>query len=409
MLFFAGRCGLVFGGAQRLRRAALRIPVTGFKRRPFITRISSLCGILIPLILRQSKYSPIRTVSIAAILGGYVIRADLKGAVPDCADVRTVGIPRALLWWRYGVMWQTFFEQLGRTVVLSGESDASSFERGDALSVDECCLASKLYMGHVEELVRGGACDALFIPSWANEGRFLGFCTKFQALPDIVNNTYYGRRDAPRVLSLLVEAQQTHTFEEDSFVDLGVRLGATKHEARSAYKKATVAQLRADEARRRKQRELVAKVKKMPQAQRPLTILVAAHPYVAHDPMVGKPVVDMLRDMGVCVLFSDACDADRAVKESFEFSPTLPWLVNREIVGSVANMRDEVDGVVVMSSFPCGPDSMTNDAMALRMKGVPMLTLTIDAQSGQAGLETRVESFVDILNYRRKGGYLHER
>ena len=329
-------------------------------------------------------------------------------AAPDFADVRTVGIPRALLWWRYGVMWQTFFEQLGRSVVLSGESDAETFHRGDVLSVDECCLASKLYMGHVEELVRGGACDAIFIPSWANEGRFRAFCTKFQALPDIVNNTYYGRSDAPRIMSLLVEAQQTHTFEKDSFIDLGVRLGATKHEAAAAYKKAVVAQLRADEARRREQREAFARVKKLPEAERPLTILVAAHPYVAHDPMVGASVVDMLRDMGAFVLFSDACDADRAVKESFEFSPTLPWLVNREIVGSVANARGEVDGVVVMSSFPCGPDSMTNDAMALRMKGVPMLTLTIDAQSGQAGLETRVESFVDILSYRRKGGYLHE-
>lgn len=337
-----------------------------------------------------------------------MIRADLKRPAADFADVRVVGIPRALLWWRYGVMWQTFFEALDRTVVLSGESDAETFQRGDALSVDECCLASKLYMGHVEQLVRDGACDAIFIPSWANEGRFLGFCTKFQALPDIVMNTYYGRADAPRIMSLLVEAQQTHTFEKDSFVGLGVRMGASSREARAAYKKAVVAQLHHDEARRRAQRDWLASVKKQPAESRSLLILVAAHPYVAHDPMVGKPVVDMLRDMGACVLFTDACNAEKAVKESFEFSPTLPWLVNREIVGAVANMRDEVDGVVVMSSFPCGPDSMANHAMDLRIDGVPMLTLTIDAQSGQAGLETRVESFVDILNYRRKGGYLHE-
>ena len=32
----------------------------------------------------------------------------------------------------------------------------------------------------------------------------------------------------------------------------------------------------------------------------------------------------------------------------------------------------------------------------------------IDAQSGTAGVETRVESFVDILRFQQKGGYTHE-
>lgn len=33
--------------------------------------------------------------------------------------------------------------------------------------------------------------------------------------------------------------------------------------------------------------------------------------------------------------------------------------------------------------------------------------LTVDAQGGTAGVETRVESFVDILSYQKKGGYLN--
>ena len=337
-----------------------------------------------------------------------MIRAEVDEVSADLADVRTVGIPRALLWWRYGVMWQAFFEELGRTVVLSEGSDANIFAAGDKLSVDECCLASKIYMGHVDALARGGKCDAIFIPSWANEGRFLSFCTKFQALPDVVANTYAGSDHEPRIISLLVEALYTHSFEKDAFLGLARRMGASKPEAKRAYKQAKSAQLHADMQRRREQRDRMAAVRALPEGERPLLILVAAHPYVAHDPMIGAPVIDMLRNFGCEVLFSDASDAERDVKTSFEFSSTLPWLVNREVVGSVVNLRDAVDGVVVMSSFPCGPDSMTNDAMALRLKGLPMLTLTVDAQSGQAGLETRVESFVDILNYRRKGGYLHD-
>ena len=55
-----------------------------------------------------------------------------------------------------------------------------------------------------------------------------------------------------------------------------------------------------------------------------------------------------------------------------------------------------------MSAFPCGPDSMTNDMLLRRVKDVPILTIILDNQSGSAGLETRLESFVDILNFRKE-------
>ena len=44
---------------------------------------------------------------------------------------------------------------------------------------------------------------------------------------------------------------------------------------------------------------------------------------------------------------------------------------------------------------------MTNDMMVRLVKDVPILTIILDNQSGSAGLETRLESFVDILHFRR--------
>ena len=41
----------------------------------------------------------------------------------DWADVQVVGIPRALLFYRFGVLWTTFFESIGRTVVVSEPTD----------------------------------------------------------------------------------------------------------------------------------------------------------------------------------------------------------------------------------------------------------------------------------------------
>lgn len=117
-------------------------------------------------------------------------------------------------------------------------------------------------------------------------------------------------------------------------------------------------------------------------------------------------MIDELRNMGAAVLLAHDFDHARALKESKRFSSTMPWIVNRELVGAMLCLHERIDGIVLISAFPCGPDSMTNDAIARHIEGKPLLTLTVDAQSGTAGLETRVESFVDILRYRRKGGYL---
>ena len=319
--------------------------------------------------------------------------------------MRRVGIPRALLYYRYGIAWRTFFEQLGRDVVLDEPSDRGTLEVGDRLSVDECCLASKLFLGHVSALIDAGV-DAVFVPSLMGYGRFDTFCTKFQALPDLAANAFAVAGKPVRIISLRIDELRGET-EEAAFKGLAARFGASRKEAARAYKAARTAQRSYDEAMAREQEKLVKSLGKLPAAERPLTILVAAHPYVSHDPFVGGVVEDALRDLGACVLFADETDRARALKRSYEFSHSIPWMVNRELIGSILMLHEHIDGIVLMSAYPCGPDSMADDAIERCIKGKPILTLTVDAQAGTAGVETRVESFVDILSYQKKGGYLN--
>ena len=322
----------------------------------------------------------------------------------DYADIHTVGIPQALLYYRYHVLWRTFFEGLGRIVIESKPSDRALLSQGEQLSIDECCLASKLYMGHVETLL--DACDALFVPSIDNLGLHKGFCTKFQALPDLVANTFASRN--PRIISCEIDKDDTGISAEEAYMSLATKFGCTKKKAKSIYQDALHAQKKHDEELAHKQATLLKDAEKMPSQERPLRILIAAHPYVIHDPYIGSPVTTMLEDLNVCTLYSDRFDRKKALEKSYDFSETMPWIVNREIIGTILRLYDHLDGIVLVSAFPCGPDSMTNDALIRCIKGKPILSLTIDSQSGTAGLETRLESFVDILRYQKRGGYLND-
>lgn len=316
-------------------------------------------------------------------------------------EYQVIGIPRALLYYRYGLMWQTFLEEIGRTVVVSCPTDRAILEEGDRLSVDECCLASKIYMGHVASLA--DCCDAVLVPRYSSFGKHRTFCTKFEALPDLVRNTFALQRpdESLNVISFQIDKNVVDGKERDAFIALGESFGVPAKESKAAYEKASRMQDSMDFHHARVVEDAIAEASG-------LKILVVAHPYVVHDEYVGEPIVAMLKDMDVTPLFADYVDKKKAFRKSKEFSDTLPWQTNRELVGAILELYSQIDGIVLISAFPCGPDSMADDAIMRYIKGKPILHITVDAQSGTAGLETRVESFVDILRYQRQGGYTHE-
>ena len=162
----------------------------------------------------------------------------------DWADVQVVGIPRALLFYRFGVLWTTFFESIGRTVVVSEPTDKAIADGGDRLSVDECCLASKVFIGHVESLA--GRCDAVFVPCYPTSDHRSGFCTKFQSATDMVRNTF--RDDKLRVISCEVQNARKAKDVRRAFCDMGARMGVAPKDARAAFKAAWDAQRAHDEA-----------------------------------------------------------------------------------------------------------------------------------------------------------------
>lgn len=192
-------------------------------------------------------------------------------------------------------------------------------ECGGSLSNDECCLASKIYLGHVESLI--GSCDGIFVPCIDNLGHFKSFCTKFQALPDMVANTF--AEQSPIIVSCQVNETIEHIGMRDAFLDLAAQFACTPCEAKHAWKQALHSQQQKEAADAAQQRQLLQNA-----PGNGITVLLAAHPYLAHDPYMGGALSDMLANRGVTLLYADCYDRKRALQSSFQFSDTLPWIVN---------------------------------------------------------------------------------
>ena len=82
------------------------------------------------------------------------------------------------------------------------------------------------------------------------------------------------------------------------------------------------------------------------------------------------------------------------------------WAYASSLLGAGLSFLETgaIDGLVAVIAFGCAPDSGLAPvlAQAARKAGVPMLTLTLDEHSGEAGLVTRLEAFVDMLERRRR-------
>lgn len=294
-----------------------------------------------------------------------------------------IGIPKALLFFRYGVLWSSFFEILGFEVVISEDTSPQIAANGSYHSVSECCLPVKLFMGHVEYLL--DKCDKIFVPRLEKLRYTEEFCVRFWGLPDIVQNTF----PQADVLSFNLQHEKQ---EMACFISLGMSLGVSRKEAKTAY-------LHAKSAQNAVNKSNIIKQSAALHSSAPKVLLIA-HPYLIHDNYIGTPIIQMVEKEGAIPLFSDFCDAAKAKKQAKKFSKDLYWILNQEAIGSISQLQPHIDGIILLTAFPCGTDSLVNELLLRRVHQIPMTHLVLDEQQGEAGLQTRIECFLDIIKER---------
>ena len=300
-----------------------------------------------------------------------------------------IGIPRALLYYRYHVLWNTFFQELGIETVISPHTNKTLMDAGSHYAIDENCLSSKLFFGHVSALE--GKCDAVFVPRIANYGKDGVMCSRFEGLYDMAVNTF--RDHDIDFVTCNVDIQQKCP-EEQAYIMLGVSLGASKSKAREAYQKSYQAWQAAQKAH-------IAEEEARLHDDR-IKILVVGHSYNLYDEYIGKPILKGIEQLDAVPICSDAVDLKQAQENSLNICKSVPWIMSRELLCSIAKYHNDVDGIILLTAFPCGPDSMINEMIIRRIKDRPILNLLLDSQDGNAGIETRLESFIDIIRFRKE-------
>lgn len=291
----------------------------------------------------------------------------------------TIGIPRMFFYYMYPDLWVTFFSELGMKPVVSRPSTVKTVEKASQISETEHCLPNKLFDAHLAELV--GKVDMVFVPRVLSTIKNHLSCPKFGPLPDAA------RADIARNTEVLsIDIDETRLPLSRSLLLLGKKLHIPKSKTFSAIKSAFSAM---DEAN--KKMFLPAKTKGR------LRFLILGHPYTIHDNFIAGPILNKLESMGADVELISF--ADGAPAKSY-----ILWSTANKIYHTINTLSSEdYDGVVQLTVFNCGCDSMMIDTyrQLMKDKNVPYMYLMVDEHLAQSGIDTRVEAFIDSLRWRQ--------
>ncbi|MGA2167586.1 MAG: acyl-CoA dehydratase activase-related protein, partial [Terracidiphilus sp.] len=295
-----------------------------------------------------------------------------------------IGIPRALTTHSLFPLYSTFFSVLGMEVVLSAVDP-----RGDLRSHSGFCLPAQIAHGAVLDLAKQGV-RLVFLPQVArmpqhDSGKDSYLCPITQAGP------YFLAKAFPDTQFLSPVLDFTNGYAANAaMTEMAVReLGVSRELANEAWAAAIGEQTRTDCALVEIGRQALAQALA---ADKP-AILLAGHSYNAYTPEASQSVGKKLSSMGVLVIPADCLMPAGP-------GPTVWHFANQILNAASLAKRHPNLFLLTISNFSCTIDAFTHSLLASELESKPYLILEIDAHTADAGVQTRLEAFLDIVeNY----------
>lgn len=291
-----------------------------------------------------------------------------------------VGIPKALYYYYFKDLWLTYFNELGVEVVTSSDTNKEIIDQGNFYASDEMCLSLKVFLGHVASLQ--DKCDYILVPNIHNFGLKDQMCSNYVALYNLIENLF-----SFQILDYTIDYIH-HQNERKGLIKIGRQLGFSKDKCIQAYERAH------KQYRMIKNQEIKENIRKLNSNK--TKILLVGHPYNVYDSYIGGNIISYLEKQNCEMIYCDQFDTQSTNLMSKYLSRELYWKYSKENIGSIIFCKEKIDGILFLSTFPCGLDSLVNE-LVMRKMDLPYLNLVLDDLDSLTGIETRLESFVDIL------------
>lgn len=310
----------------------------------------------------------------------------------------TIGLNRSFLINLLYPLYADFFGHLGFRVLLPDKVDPEGMQ----LVNSSFCYPAMISHGMMAELLKTHHPDYVFLPRvhelYVENSRrqLLGHKSTCVTL---LAETYYVRSafpDAkPRILSPQLNFADGWTSVKSCFVRVAEQLGRTAAAGAAAFDHASSSLADFLAARGELGREALSEIEKDPER---VGIVLFGRPYNAFAEEANMGIPRKFASRGVHIIPFDCLPF-----QGEPLSEDMNWAMGQDLMRAASFVKKHPRlFAAFVTNFGCGPDSFLLGYFRGIMKTKPSLTLEIDSHTADAGVNTRIEAFLDIVErYRR--------
>ncbi|MGM9994003.1 MAG: acyl-CoA dehydratase activase-related protein [Candidatus Avigastranaerophilus sp.] len=323
---------------------------------------------------------------------------------------KKIGIPRAISYYNNYPFYYGFFSTLGFEVILSDKTTTKLINDGCKYVVSDTCLPVKVYVGHVINLLDKGI-NTIFVPSIQSVAHKINNCTKVRGLPEIIRNVVnrpfkmieptLDKTENIGFKDFWFETARQLNITDKNLIKNAIAQGWEMYNNFTKMVKSGIPYSRAIE------NSINGIFENNPvELVKPLSVVIMAHGYNLFDDRISMKLIQKLEHMGVKSYTGLNVSREDAINSIHALNEIQYWANELDLTGAAAYymLNKKIDGIIALSAFGCGPDSLMVDEIDYhaKIKGIPMIHLTIDEHTGEAGFITRIEAFVDMLTRKNR-------
>ncbi len=301
----------------------------------------------------------------------------------------TIGMNRSLLTNTLFPLFSTFFTELGFEIVLPEKIR----EKGRRKQGAAFCYPVEISHGYIEDLIDRDP-DYLFIPHVKTLPAG-GEDSPGSVCPLSQGESYYlsaswGELDEQKLLEGIFDFTGGYSDGQDKFFQLARQLNCTKKEFRLAFEAAVKKQNDFEDYLTERGKEILEQLKGTDRR----AFVLFGRPYNAFSSDANMGIPRKIASRGELII-----PLDMLPLESVETEKQMYWAMGQKILKGATFVRrhPQLFGIYI-TNFSCGPDSFLISYFRQKMGKKPSLTLELDSHTADAGLDTRLEAFLDIVD-----------
>ncbi|MCI5168136.1 MAG: activase, partial [Candidatus Electrothrix sp. GM3_4] len=316
------------------------------------------------------------------------------------ADTRpTVGMNRSFLINTYFPFFNAFFAELGFRLTIPSKEDPKGMDQQGAAF----CYPVEIAHNYAAALLAEKP-DYIFMPHL--RGLDTGepdmtscTCVLVQGEPYYLRTAFLALANDDKVVSQAIDFSNGNTADIKAFRELAQKLGVDPTKVAAALEVADTAQKTFTEDIREIGRQGLAAIEADPEK---FGTVVFGRPYNAFASVANKGIPAKFASRGITVIPFDMLPY---WEEQLADDENMYWATGQIILkGARFVKRHPQLYATYITNFSCGPDSFLISFFRDIMGRKPSLTLELDSHTADAGLETRIEAFLDITRYHSEVG-----